>query len=106
MITKPKPASRTSIQRFGLLLLLFFPALGCATKKSPVTGKVTYQDQPVASATVSFYGAGNVVVNVKTNSEGTYSATDVPVGKVKVSVVSMGANPKGGAGTARGREMM
>jgi hypothetical protein len=62
--------------------------LGCGTKTASVSGKVTYQGKTLTSGTVTFYsqdaklqGSGNI------GSDGTYTVTRAPVGKVKATVV-------------------
>jgi hypothetical protein len=60
---------------------------GCSGGSAEVTGKVTYKGKPVVSGTLGF-----VFDDGKTASadikDGTYTVTDVPVGKAKVCVSS------------------
>jgi hypothetical protein len=60
---------------------------GC-TRHGDVSGKVTFLDQPLNYGSVIFVGEDNLPVSAKINPDGSYAATGVPYGKVRVAVVS------------------
>jgi hypothetical protein len=71
---------------------------GCA---SPTTatfhGTVTYRGQPLESGVIFFLGpAPQLRMGMGTIHEGTYTATDVPVGEVRVSFQAPGVPAKYG----------
>jgi hypothetical protein len=70
----------------GVAVLLAV-ACGCGQSTSTFTGKVTYQGQPVTSGVIYFLGpAPKMQMGMGTiRDDGTYVATDVPVGEVRVS---------------------
>jgi hypothetical protein len=77
-----------------LLVLSAFANLGCGNPKTgTVTGTVTYQGAKVPSAKVSFYGPNDQSVSTSTDAEGNYKATDVPLGEVKVAVITPRPGP-------------
>ncbi len=75
---------RTVAISVALLLLA-----GCGGKsgKSTLSGKITYKDQPVNSATLYLFpsGAGEPTV-VPVAPDGTFRVADVPAGEYKVAV--------------------
>jgi hypothetical protein len=90
-----------------LVLALLAPLAGCGPSTGTVTGKVTYQNEPVAGARVN---VGPVASDL-TGNDGTYKATGVPVGEAEVSVLlpagSFGGPtmiPQGGGGVPPGKE--
>ncbi|HEY1378382.1 MAG TPA: hypothetical protein VGF55_16405 [Gemmataceae bacterium] len=60
---------------------------GCGRSTSTFGGKVTFQGQPVTSGVIYFLGpAPKMQMGMGTiRDDGTYVATDVPVGEVRVS---------------------
>jgi len=88
-----------------LLLLLVGAATGCARKKVTVTGKVTLRDKPLTSGVVTFFGEDDNPVSARIKSDGTYSASNVPVGKAKVTVTPA-PSEKGVSGMDRGSDKM
>jgi hypothetical protein len=74
----------------ALVILLFVLAIsGCGKSGAPtatVSGTVTYRGAPVTAGTVSFFGPDNRVATTSINPDGTYTATNVPVGEVTVAV--------------------
>jgi hypothetical protein len=71
-----------------LLLGLLVVAVGCRSQGS-VTGKVTFNGEPMPGGTVSFLpvkgtGGGNATIDPK---DGSYHMDKLPVGKVKVAVL-------------------
>jgi hypothetical protein len=79
----------------GVLCLCAWMIVGCggARPLGTVTGTVTYKGAPVPAAKVLFYGAGDQVANAVTDEDGSYVADKVPLGLVKVAVVSSPAGP-------------
>lgn len=69
-----------------LLLACFLVVAGCGEPTGSLTGKVTYNDKPVANGTVVFMGAEKTV-HVPIDENGTYTSDKVPVGDVKVAVM-------------------
>ena len=51
-------------------------------------GKVTFKGEAVPSGTVVFYGPGDQVVSAALLPDGTYEATEVPLGEVKVALTT------------------
>jgi hypothetical protein len=87
-------------------LALLAPLAGCGPSTGTVTGKVTYQNEPVASARVNV----GPVASELTGNDGTYKVTGVPVGDVEVTVllpttsVGMPMIPTGSGGVPPGKE--
>jgi len=97
------------------LPLLFLLALGCGGSKglgSSVSGKVTYNNQPVTAGMIYFYPAEGAASQVGILSDGTYTFTDLPPGDYTVVVDTESANQnrnmptyggnRGGGGDAKG----
>jgi hypothetical protein len=64
---------------------------GCGRSGPPlgtVTGKVSYKGTTVPAGTVAFFGANDQVASTHINSDGSYTATKVPIGTVKVTVTT------------------
>jgi hypothetical protein len=80
--------------RWVLVLLLLSPLVGCGKGTGFVTGKVTYQDKPLPSGSVTFYGANGQTDSSSITAEGHYTIPRAPVGPVKVTVVT-GLPPAG-----------
>jgi hypothetical protein len=74
--------------RAGLVVFLGLMISGCGGRPGgTVTGTVTYQGKRVPAGTVTFFGADDQTpVSVPIDSDGTYTATKVPLGSVKVAV--------------------
>lgn len=71
------------------LLALLLPALsGCHNARGTLHGKVTFKGEAVPSGTIAFYGPGDQVANAALLPDGTYEATEVPLGEVKVAVTT------------------
>jgi hypothetical protein len=70
-----------------LILLLGFALTGCGDSESgSVSGTVRFKDTPLPSGTVTFYGPNSLTASAPIQADGTYSATKVPLGSVKVAV--------------------
>jgi hypothetical protein len=71
------------------LPLVLAPGAGCAGKAratTTVTGQVTYRGAPVTVGAIYFHGQDNQVAMGTIGADGTFTATDVPVGEVRVSL--------------------
>jgi hypothetical protein len=66
-------------------LVSCFLAVGCGPESAEVTGTVTFQGEKLESGTVAFHGP-NATVVAPIKADGTYTATKVPVGPLKISV--------------------
>jgi hypothetical protein len=66
---------------------------GCSQPKAMVTGKVTYRGEPVPSGTVAFFGPGDQVASAPLRPDGSYAASGVPRGLVKVTVTTPPPGP-------------
>jgi len=84
-------------------LLLVLPlglvlVFGCGTTKNPnapasVSGKVTYNGNPVTGGTITFHSKEGRASTIGINAEGSYSTSDIPVGEMVVTVETESANP-------------
>jgi hypothetical protein len=73
----------------GLVALVCWAISGCGGRTTAtVTGTVTLDGKPVPAGTVSFFASDQDPVSVPISSDGTYTATDVPTGPVKVAVLT------------------
>ena len=83
----------SSLSRAGSILLFVLVIAGCGKSRPTgiVTGKVTYQNATVTDGTVTFHGADGKSTIARIESNGTYKATKVPLGEVKVTVTTMGS---------------
>ncbi len=74
------------------LVVLLSPLLaalsGCHDSRGTVYGKVTFKGEAVPSGTVTFYGPGDQVASASLLPDGTYQATEVPLGEVKVALTT------------------
>ncbi|MCI0642979.1 MAG: hypothetical protein L0Y72_05520 [Gemmataceae bacterium] len=83
----------------GCLPLLFLAPLGCGGKSAPptatVNGKVTYKKQLLKGGSMAFFLSSDhskgATAGIK--EDGTYTATGVPVGEVKVTVETTSLQP-------------
>jgi len=82
--------SRAFLVSRGLVLtfLLGLSVVGCGPATGKVSGKVSYQDKPLANGSITFLVGDKPQVQATINSDGTYTA-DVPVGDAKVIVTSI-----------------
>jgi hypothetical protein len=83
------------MKRTGLLILtaMFAALAGCSQPAtSTFHGAVTYRGKPVTSGVIYFLGpAPAMQMGMGTiHDDGTYTATDVPVGEVRVSFQAPG----------------
>ena len=77
------------------LLVVLFSAVGCGSDpKNNVSGKVTFEDVPVAG-TIAFIGADNQETSGFINPNGTYLVKDLPLGEFKVTIKGFPGMPAG-----------
>jgi hypothetical protein len=70
-----------------LLLAALVAGPGCSSKKTAtIHGRVTYKGNPVAMGAVYFHGSDNQMAMGNLKEDGSFTATDVPVGEVRVSL--------------------
>ena len=71
-----------------LLALACLHALGCGNQRKTITltGIVTYQGNPVTVGMIYFHAPDNQMAGGVILEDGHYTATDVPVGEVRVSL--------------------
>jgi hypothetical protein len=75
-------------RRAALSILLTLAISGCSKTSATVTGHVRYQGAAVPAGNVTFHGPDNQTSTAIINSEGSYTATKVPLGLVKVAVTT------------------
>ena len=79
----------TVIRRLALktvtLMILAGGSTGCGKQLCELTGRVTFQGQPVTSGSVVLYCDGQIVRGL-ISPDGTYAITNVPRGRVRVTV--------------------
>lgn len=68
-------------------------ATGCGPQVGTVSGRVSYEGEPIPVGNVTFYGEQNQVVFAQLTETGTYSIDRVPVGKVLVTVETPNVKP-------------
>ncbi len=79
------PSSRPA----AALLAIALASTGCGDSDSGrVSGKVHLNGAPVPAGTVTFHGEGNRSASTFLEADGTYTATGVPLGAVKVTVTT------------------
>jgi hypothetical protein len=75
--------------RLAVLLLTVLMLSSCASvKRGDVRGKVSYRGRSVIYGSVVLIGSDDMPVTGHINSDGTYAVSGVPVGDVRVAVVS------------------
>ena len=73
------------------LLPLLACAAGCGSPK--LSGKVTYNGEPLHSGIVSITAANGWVGTSQINDDGTYSIANVPAGSAKIAVDNFSSEP-------------
>ena len=68
--------------------LILMTGAGCGENTATVTGRVTYDGQPVTSGSVVFYGDDGRVDSGLLDANGKYIVTRAPIGPVKVAVMA------------------
>jgi hypothetical protein len=81
--------------RRALAGLLLLAAFGCGGShgKGTVSGTVTLDGQPLLAGKIAFVPAEGAGVSADIKEDGTYTATDVPAGEVKVIVETASLKP-------------
>jgi hypothetical protein len=71
-----------------LVLLLVLPIPGCGGGRAAatVTGTVSYQGKPLPAGKISFWGPNEQVASTLIGEDGSFEASNVPLGLVKVAV--------------------
>jgi hypothetical protein len=77
----------------GLVFLFVLAIFGCGRPMGTVTGTVRYKGEPLPAGTVTFYGANEQSAVAYIKEDGTYEATKVPLGPMKVTVTTPSAPP-------------
>jgi hypothetical protein len=101
---------KENAQRIAILSLgiLYLAAIGCSggPPTGVVTGKVTFNGEPVAHGIVTFYGDDGRVDSSQID-DGNYTVHRAPVGPVKITVTGGGLAPggMGPPGMKMGKEM-
>jgi len=72
----------------GIVLLAILTVLGCAGRRSEVSGTVTYQGKPLEIGTVTFLDNNKLVLGSGAISDGKYSIAKLPSGPVKIVVTT------------------
>jgi hypothetical protein len=83
-------------------LLLGLGPLGCSASTSKVRGKVTHAGKTVVWGTVTLVDKTGQFHQADIDLEGNYEIENVPVGTVKIAVVSPNPNPPGRGGSGKG----
>ena len=80
----------------GLVLGLLAGCGGSSSNRARVTGKVTYNGQPVKAGNIAFIGKseGAAPSRASLNPDGTYEIVDAGVGDFLVSIETESMNPK------------
>jgi len=81
-----------------ILFSAFAASLGCSSGGNPnaparVSGKITYNNQPIKAGSIQFHTADGVAYPATISPDGTYSATDIPTGEMVVTVDTESLNP-------------
>jgi hypothetical protein len=72
----------------GMVLLSGVALLGGCGENFPrgkVSGKITYQGQPLTGTTMIFIGKDNMTYRAELNDQGAYSLDNIPLGQIKVA---------------------
>jgi hypothetical protein len=80
-----KESRRLALTAIAFLILT--GAFGCGRSLGTVSGRVTFQDQPVTAGSVVLYCEGQQIVRGPIAPDGTYTIPNVPRGEVRVTVV-------------------
>src|SRR3954471_22605789 len=80
----------------GLFVYPWFLLLlcGCGESTADVSGKVTYQTKPLKGGNITFISqSGKQSISTTINEDGSYKASKVPSGEVKICVETETLNP-------------
>jgi hypothetical protein len=81
----------STLRRVGCLtsaLLVLLTALGCGPGSATVSGRVTYQGEPLTAGDLIIYGANGQIQSGQISADGTYAIYKAPVGDVKMAVLT------------------
>lgn len=82
--------NRSLPRRWFVILVMVALAIGtsCAQKRKATTisGKITFNGQPVSVGAIYFHGEDDQVAMATINKDGSFTATDVPLGNIRVSL--------------------
>lgn len=82
----------------AIVLLLGLGSTGCGGNTSKVHGKVTHGGKPVVWGTVTLVDKTGMFHQADIDLNGEYVLENVPIGSVKIAVVSPNPNPPGRGG--------
>jgi len=77
------------------LLAAVLTLSGCRPENGEVTGKVSYNQQPLTHGTVMFFCQDQQIISRLINPDGSYAVPDLPLGTAKVAVVTHPPIPEG-----------
>lgn len=92
------PSIRPITRLCVCLLSLACFAAGCSCsgdRRHVIHGTVALDGSPLTSGVIQFHGAAGRIVTAVVGSDGTFTATDLPPGEMKVAVVEDIMAPKG-----------
>lgn len=87
-------------KRFCLSALLLFILVGCGPGYGDLQGKVTLDDKPLTSGTVTTFGSDGLPKQGLIKEDGTYTVEKIAAGTIKLAVTSI--DPE--ANVPKGRE--
>jgi hypothetical protein len=82
------PIRTTSWAILALIVVAMGVVIGCSSPKrlATLTGKVTYKGKPVSVGAIYFHGPADEMAMGNLQEDGSFTATDLPIGAVKVSL--------------------
>ena len=81
--------------RGALLVLALVVLAGCGRETGTVSGVVKYRGKPLPGGTISLLSDDqHTVATSPVHADGTYSIATIPVGEVKIAVVTSAPSPK------------
>ena len=93
----------TALVRCSALLLVCLLAIGCGAKKVTVKGKVTRKGEPLKVSKTGYVsvtlipadkGEKYTTIPIRAESDGSFTAKDVPVGEYKIAIEQFDPNPQ------------
>ncbi len=90
----------TKFKKISCTLLLFVISVfgyGCSSSNpaapARISGKLTYKGAPIKAGSMKFLTLEGTAYDAQISSDGTYSATDLPIGEMVVIVETESVNP-------------
>lgn len=85
---RPSGSSRPAIGHLWPAVLALLAGVGCGAQPSRVTGKVTFDGQPLPAGRVTFLcdGQGRPAITAAITETGAYEIAHAPVGRARLSV--------------------